>query len=313
MTPAQRTTGAHRDKVARAICGQPYPSVNVRPHIRRAVREAGEKPARSRRCKGDAHRRRRHWPAGWEGGGEGAPSQKTCRPPRIRSPRGRRKRATTSYPCFPRSRSPRRVAVRGAGARGPRATCGWRASARRSTAPPSRLLTPVTGSFRTPGPARRGDTDRPDTVRRSRAREPNGASSSTTQSVLLRALTSSQIGRYPAYGSSGWVYKVNGVSPPVGANAYALKEGDEVLWYFARFGAQGGPRRSTSCAGRAGASGPCSGTTTGTEPRLGRRLRRTAGASVPATGSLPEWTRGAAFARRKTVRSDPRSIGPRSS
>ena len=28
-----------------------------------------------------------------------------------------------------------------------------------------------------------------------------------------------QIGRYPGAGSSGWVFKVNGVSPPVGANA----------------------------------------------------------------------------------------------
>ena len=28
-----------------------------------------------------------------------------------------------------------------------------------------------------------------------------------------------QIGRYPAGGSSGWVFKVNGLSPPVGADA----------------------------------------------------------------------------------------------
>ena len=52
----------------------------------------------------------------------------------------------------------------------------------------------------------------------------------------------SQIGRYPAEGTTGWVYKVNGVSPPVGADAYVLKEGDEVLWYFAQFGiVPGGP------------------------------------------------------------------------
>jgi hypothetical protein len=50
-----------------------------------------------------------------------------------------------------------------------------------------------------------------------------------------------QIGRYPAAGSSGWVFKVNGVSPPVGADAVTLKPGDRVLWYWATFGQQGGP------------------------------------------------------------------------
>jgi hypothetical protein len=50
-----------------------------------------------------------------------------------------------------------------------------------------------------------------------------------------------QIGRYPAAGSSGWVFKVNGVSPPVGADAVHLKAGDTVLWYWATFGAHGGP------------------------------------------------------------------------
>jgi hypothetical protein len=50
-----------------------------------------------------------------------------------------------------------------------------------------------------------------------------------------------QIGRYPAGGSSGWVFKVNGVSPPVGADAVTLKPGDRVLWYWATFGPNGGP------------------------------------------------------------------------
>ena len=50
-----------------------------------------------------------------------------------------------------------------------------------------------------------------------------------------------QIGRYPATGSSGWVFKVNGVSPPVGAEAVTLKDGDRVLWYWATFGPTGGP------------------------------------------------------------------------
>jgi hypothetical protein len=51
-----------------------------------------------------------------------------------------------------------------------------------------------------------------------------------------------QIGRYPADGSSGWVFKVNGVSPPVGADAVVLKSGDRVLWYWATFGSSGGPK-----------------------------------------------------------------------
>jgi hypothetical protein len=51
----------------------------------------------------------------------------------------------------------------------------------------------------------------------------------------------SQIGKYPAAGTSGWAFKVNGVSPPVGADKVALKEGDVVLWYFATFGTAGGP------------------------------------------------------------------------
>ena len=52
----------------------------------------------------------------------------------------------------------------------------------------------------------------------------------------------SQIGRYPAAGSAGWVFKVNGASPPVGADQVVLKDGDEVLWYYATFGAAGGPK-----------------------------------------------------------------------
>ena len=50
-----------------------------------------------------------------------------------------------------------------------------------------------------------------------------------------------QIGRYLAGGSNGWVFKVNGVSPPVGADAVVLKDGDRVLWYWATFGPAGGP------------------------------------------------------------------------
>jgi len=51
-----------------------------------------------------------------------------------------------------------------------------------------------------------------------------------------------QIGLYPASGTAGWVFKVNGASPPVGADAVQLKDGDTVLWYWAQFGVvPGGP------------------------------------------------------------------------
>ena len=50
-----------------------------------------------------------------------------------------------------------------------------------------------------------------------------------------------QVGRYGGAASSGWVFKVDGASPPVGADKVALKDGDTVLWYYADFGANGGP------------------------------------------------------------------------
>jgi Domain of unknown function (DUF4430) len=52
----------------------------------------------------------------------------------------------------------------------------------------------------------------------------------------------SQIGRYPAAGNAGWAFKVNGVSPPVGADQVQVRDGDTVLWYWAEFGPSGGPR-----------------------------------------------------------------------
>ena len=32
--------------------------------------------------------------------------------------------------------------------------------------------------------------------------------------------------------SSGWMYKVNGTPPHIGAGAYYLKAGDQVIWYY---------------------------------------------------------------------------------
>ena len=53
-----------------------------------------------------------------------------------------------------------------------------------------------------------------------------------------------QIGRHAAGASSGWVFKVNGASPPVGADQVQLRDGDSVLWYWADFdpSSASGPR-----------------------------------------------------------------------
>ena len=50
-----------------------------------------------------------------------------------------------------------------------------------------------------------------------------------------------QVGRYGGSASSGWVFKVDNASPPVGADKVQLKDGDVVLWYYADFGPTGGP------------------------------------------------------------------------
>ncbi len=61
-----------------------------------------------------------------------------------------------------------------------------------------------------------------------------------------------QVGRYAAGASSGWVFKVNGTLPPVGADKVALNDGDTVLWYWATFAATGAgpPTLRLGTAGR---------------------------------------------------------------
>ncbi len=44
-----------------------------------------------------------------------------------------------------------------------------------------------------------------------------------------------QVGLYPATSTGGWMYKVNGVQPPIGADGVTLESGDRVLWYWAGF------------------------------------------------------------------------------
>jgi hypothetical protein len=52
-----------------------------------------------------------------------------------------------------------------------------------------------------------------------------------------------QIGRYAESLSegTGWVFKVNGILPPVGADALQLHDGDTVLFYYATFSGPAGP------------------------------------------------------------------------
>jgi uncharacterized protein DUF4430 len=50
-----------------------------------------------------------------------------------------------------------------------------------------------------------------------------------------------RIGRNEAAGFGGWAFKVNGASPPVGADQIEVKDGDVVLWYWADFTEAGGP------------------------------------------------------------------------
>jgi hypothetical protein len=49
-----------------------------------------------------------------------------------------------------------------------------------------------------------------------------------------------QIGLYPGAGFNGWSYKINGVSPPVGADQATVQDGDTILWYWSTFTEQGG-------------------------------------------------------------------------
>jgi hypothetical protein len=98
-----------------------------------------------------------------------------------------------------------------------------------------------------------------------------------------------QIGRFPAEASSGWVFKVNGVSPPVGADKVTLNNGDRVLWYWATFGETGGPktlllqRRPKGCyrvlaQDDAGKSTPAQAAVLLVD---GRRVRTRGGAACP--------------------------------
>jgi hypothetical protein len=103
-----------------------------------------------------------------------------------------------------------------------------------------------------------------------------------------------QVGRYPAVGQTGWVFKVNGASPPVGADLVRLAAGDTVLWYWAQFGIAGGPK--TLVLSRVGKT-PCyrvlaqddNGNATpalGAVLHVGKRTVKTQGATQAAVGCV---------------------------
>ena len=48
-----------------------------------------------------------------------------------------------------------------------------------------------------------------------------------------------QIGRYASSDTGGWLFKVNGASPQVGADKVQLADGDRVLWYWSSFSPSG--------------------------------------------------------------------------
>jgi hypothetical protein len=103
-----------------------------------------------------------------------------------------------------------------------------------------------------------------------------------------------QVGRFAAAGQTGWVFKVNGVSPPVGANEAVLKEGDTVLWYWAQFGIAGGPKTlvlsrvgKTNCYRvRAQDDNGVLTAALGAVLHVGKRTVRTQGATQAAVGCV---------------------------
>lgn len=176
------------------------------------------------------------------------------------------------------------------------------------------LLTPVSGTFRTPGPGsvqitQIGQTPFGTLERASRAGEFYYHAGEFSFGPYV-----DRIGRYPASGSNGWVYKVSHVSPPVGANAYRLKDGDEVLWYFARFGAQGGPKTLDLVRTAAGCFRALLADDNGKKSRAsdvvfvqdGRRIRSASGEVCPNG----RW-RGLRATKAGAIRSE--VVGPRSS
>ena len=176
---AQTTTGSQSESARESRHGAMIGS----PRKRRAVREPGANPGRSRRCEGSCSSAGSHWPAGREGGGEGSPeSEDLPRRRKPRTPRGRRIRVSTTH--RPGRRRPARVRPGGSGARRCACTCASRARRRRSSARPSRA------------------DDRRERARTRSMRRASPASSTTTSRRPRSARSSTRSGSTPAPASA---------------------------------------------------------------------------------------------------------------
>ena len=154
--------------------------------------------------RGDAPAPRRHWPTGREGGAGGSPESEDL--PLASNPNPSRKEdscqdvsvlfAVLVAALARRPRRPRRRAC----------TCASKARRRRSSARPRRRVDVQANAL-----------DALDVGQRS------PASSTTTSRQTSFGPYVDQIGRYAGRRTTGWVFKVNGVSPPVGADQVTLQ------------------------------------------------------------------------------------------
>ena len=232
------------------------------------MREPGANPGRSRRCEGSCSSAEDHWPARPGRRREGSPESEDL--PRCRAyPNPSRKEDS----CV------RRLIVL-AGRRAAR----LRARLRRRRSP--RVNVRVEG--KTTDDLR---LDRADARRRAeRAAALDAASAAGefyyhVQSDLVRPVRRPDRPLPRRGDDAAGCYKVNGVSPPVGADQATLKDGDTVLWYWSTFTEQGGLADAAPAQAQ------------GAQLLHGRLAER------PGRRLQPAWR---ATARRRAEREDPR-------
>ena len=198
------------------------------------VREPGASPGRSRRCEG------RRCPATmplarrWEGGGAGSPESEDL-PPVDPNPSWKEDSCFDAPSCSPWSLGLVLAIVGSASA----AVVRVRVEGKSQTIFGADATARV-GGYRS---------------RRTRVRQRRPASSTTTSSRPASGRTSIRSAAIPPRGSSGWAFKVNGASPPVGADKVEVKDGDVVLWYWATSPMPAARRRSSSPAPGTAATG----------------------------------------------------------
>ena len=183
------------------------------------MREPGASPGRSRRCEGRRPTRKCHWPTRPGRPRRGSPESEDLPRSPTRTPRGRRIRASQTHSlsrCF----------------------SWWRS---RPAALAANVKIRVEGKTTTIfGPAQ-PTRDRRQRAPGARRRQHGRRVLLRDDDVELRRLRQPDRQVPGGRTSTGWVFKVNGVSPPVGADKVTLKDGDVVLWYYATFGPTGGP------------------------------------------------------------------------